>query len=134
MDRRAELRLSVPAQAEYVASCRHTLGVMGRMQKIEPGVVYDLKLALTEACTNAIEHAYRDGEGALDIQLELTEDVIAIQVTDSGRGFTTHKFPDRPVHPNGGNGLRIIQSVSDEFFVFRGPDGHGTRVRFAKRI
>src|SRR3712207_8490949 len=47
----------------------------------------DLKLALTEACSNSVRHAYDGGEGIVEIVYELHFDRLVIEVRDNGDGF-----------------------------------------------
>ena len=47
----------------------------------------DLKLALTEACSNSVRHAYGDDEGHVDISFELLDDRLIVEVADDGSGF-----------------------------------------------
>jgi serine/threonine-protein kinase RsbW len=80
--------LTIPARAEYVALCRLALTGLARARELEPEVVADLKLALTEACSNSVRHAYEEGrDGLVQISYELDGDRIAVEVADDGAGF-----------------------------------------------
>src|SRR3954451_8758818 len=56
-----EFRLSLPAVAENVAVVRQALTGMTEALGIGPGVLADMKTAVSEACNNVVLHAYEDG-------------------------------------------------------------------------
>src|ERR671925_2262271 len=77
--------LSIPARAEFVALCRLALTGIARTRALAPELVADLKLALTEACSNSVRHAYEEGRaGVVEVRYELSEDRISIEVLDEG--------------------------------------------------
>jgi len=57
------VRLCVPAKPEYISLGRLALTGLSRLRSFPDDVLADLKLALTEACTNSVRHAYDGGEG-----------------------------------------------------------------------
>ena len=78
--------LVIPARAEYIALGRLALSGLLRPLAVEPEVIADMKLALTEACSNSIRHAYDGGrDGAVEIRYELAVDRLAVEVLDNGR-------------------------------------------------
>ena len=98
-------------------------------------MVADLKLALTEATSNSVRHAYGDAEGVVEISYELSGDRLSIEVADDGEGFDPADDTDLGDLENlneGGLGIAIIRSIADESDLTRGPDGRGSRLRFAK--
>lgn len=127
--------LTIPARAEYIALSRLALAGLLRAQAIEPEVIADLKLALTEACTNSVRHAYRDGrEGMVEIRYELRDDRLYVEVVDDGGGFDPSLLAADPTDPDeGGLGIAIIRAVTDELDIARRPDG-GSRLRFSKLL
>jgi serine/threonine-protein kinase RsbW len=128
--------LTIPARAEFVALCRLALTGLARTRALRPEVVADLKLALTEACSNSIRHAYKDGhEGIVEIRYELRPDRIQVEVADDGYGFDPTLI-DRPPEEvdEGGLGIAIIRAVTDELDIAPGPDGQGSRLRFIKYL
>src|SRR5918999_2213671 len=62
-----DLVLTLPARAENVAVVRHAFGGLGDALDIEDQVLADVKLAVTEACTNVVVHAYPDGDGPMEV-------------------------------------------------------------------
>jgi len=128
--------LTIPAKAEYITLCRLALTGLARNGSLSEEVLADLKLALSEACSNSVRHAYRDGRnGVVKIQYELRPDWIAIEVVDEGAGFDPEAFADEDgALSEGGLGIAIIRALSDEFEVGRRQDGGGVRLRFVKHL
>ena len=127
--------LTVPARAEFIALGRLALTGLARTRVHSAEIVADLKLALTEACSNSVRHAYDEGrEGVVEILYELSEDRIAIQVTDDGSGFDP-KILKRAQEEldEGGLGIAIIRALTDELEIGARPEG-GSRLRFTKYL
>src|SRR3954471_10403056 len=82
------VRLSIPAKPEYITLGRLALTALVRLRDLTDEVVGDLKLALTEACTNSVRHAYADGDGAVEIVYHLQPGRLEVEVHDEGPGFT----------------------------------------------
>src|SRR3982751_2992978 len=85
----ATVRLTIPARAEYITLCRLALTGIARVRDLPDEVLADLKLALTEAASNSVRHAYSgdDETGIVEISYELRADRLVIEVTDDGEGF-----------------------------------------------
>src|SRR5437870_9429487 len=82
------VRLTIPAKAEYITLCRLALTGLSRLRPVPEETLADLKLALTEACSNSVRHAYGDSDnGHVDISYELQADRLASEVRDDGEGF-----------------------------------------------
>jgi serine/threonine-protein kinase RsbW len=129
------VRLTIPARAEYIALCRLALTGLARVGPISDEVLADLKLALTEAASNSIRHAYPDRGGRVEIAYELYPDRLAIEVSDDGEGFDPVEEAELGKLDGlteGGLGIAIIRAIADEFLLGRGPDGRGSRLRFVK--
>lgn len=128
------VRLTIPAKAEYITLCRLALAGISRYRPVPDETLHDLKLALTEACTNSIRHAYDDVEGHVDVLYEIASETLAIEVTDAGEGFTPGREQAEPEEMSeSGLGLAIIDSLSDEV-VIEQLEGRGSRLRFVKRL
>ena len=82
-----EVRLTIPAKPEYITLCRLALTGISRLRPLGDETLADLKLALTEACSNSVRHAYGSGDGSVDIRYELHHDRLVIEVADDGAGF-----------------------------------------------
>jgi serine/threonine-protein kinase RsbW len=127
--------LTVPARAEFIALGRLALTGLARTRALSAEIVADLKLALTEACSNSVRHAYDEGrEGVVEILYELSDDRIAIQVTDDGSGFDPEILGRAQEElDEGGLGIAIIRALTDELEIGARPEG-GSRLRFTKYL
>ena len=129
------VRLMIPAKAEYITLVRLALSGISRLRPLSEEVLGDLKLAVTEACTNSVRHGYENGEGTVEILYELQPDRLVVEVSDDGPGFDPSG--DRPTEESlaeGGLGIAIIKAVSDEFEAGERTAGHGSKLRFAKLL
>jgi serine/threonine-protein kinase RsbW len=127
-----EVRLTIPARAEYVLLGRLALSGIIRMRPLDDETRNDLKLAVTEACTNSVRHAYGENGGTVDIVYELHEDRLVVVVSDDGAGFDPDEFVEAGELTEGGLGIAIIRALVDEFEVGERGDGRGSRLRFVK--
>jgi serine/threonine-protein kinase RsbW len=127
--------LTVPARAEFIALGRLALTGLARTRVLSSEIVADLKLALTEACSNSVRHAYDEGrEGVVEILYELSDDRFAIQVTDDGSGFDPEILERAQEElDEGGLGIAIIRALTDELEIGARPEG-GSRLRFTKYL
>jgi serine/threonine-protein kinase RsbW len=128
--------LVIPAKAEFIALGRLALTGLLRPLAVEPEVIADVKLALTEACSNSIRHAYADGrEGAVEIRYELRDESIAVEVSDQGGGFEPlEPSPTEGDPDEGGLGIAIIRAVTDELSIGPRSGGTGSCLRFTKQL
>jgi serine/threonine-protein kinase RsbW len=127
------VRLTIPAKPEYITLGRLALTAIAGVRPVTDETLYDLKLALTEACTNSVRHAYENGrEGNVEIVYELQRDRLVIEVGDEGSGFEqvdTNGGGDEL--EEGGLGIEIIRALSDEVEIGPREEG-GSRLRFVK--
>src|SRR2546422_3344107 len=102
------IRLTIPARAEYITLCRLALTGIGRLRELSDELLADLKLALTEAASNSVRHAYGANQdvGVVEIAYELHPDRLVIEVIDDGEGFDPDDAPGQPDELSGG-GLGI---------------------------
>ena len=130
------VRLEIPPKPQFVSLCRLALTAICREHQYSDDDIADLKLAITEACSNSIRHAY-DSE-AVDsdssrvfVTYRVHADRIVVEVRDNGPGFDW-TGPEHDELPEGGLGISIIQAVCDEFEVVRPADGPGAALRLTK--
>lgn len=118
--------LQVPAVPASVGELRHELSA--RLESL-PGVsaelVEDISLAVSEAATNAVVHAYAAAiqPGPLVLSARVMDDRVHVVVRDHGRGMTP-----RPDSPGLGLGLPLMTRLADAVQISTHPDG-GTEVR-----
>ncbi|MFI8323612.1 ATP-binding protein [Streptomyces sp. NPDC085529] len=116
---------SVPLARRLFLGTMETAGV-------DPDVSYELSVALTEACANAVEHgggAAGRGSEAYRVTAFLDGETCRIEVADAGPGFAgTPAAPATSVRPDAesGRGLRLIEELSDH--VHFGRSGRGGAV------
>ena len=121
-----EVVLNMPARAEGVGVVRQALAGMADALAFDAAVLSDMKMAVTEACTNVILHAYPDGAGRVEVDVFPNGRQVDVIVSDSGAGFMP-----RPVQKDTSwrLGLPLIAALSDGLEVTSGPEGNGTVVR-----
>ena len=134
------IRLTIPAKAEYITLGRLALTGIARTrpEPFSQEVLGDLKLALTEACTNSVRHAYGNDHGTVEITYELYPDRLVVEVVDEGAGFDPPSDPaaklDAPEDlTEGGLGIAIIEALADELEITERASG-GSALRFFKRL
>lgn len=132
---RATVGLRMPAKPEYLVLGRLALSGIARIHPIDPDDLGDLKLAITEACSNSMRHAYGEQGGSVDIRIDVDGRAIAVEVCDDGPGFDLDERPQGSDElDEGGLGLAIIEALVDELDVGRPAEGAGSRVRFRKHL
>jgi serine/threonine-protein kinase RsbW len=130
------VRLTIPAKPEYITLVRLALTGLAGLRPLTDETIGDLKLAVTEAASNSVRHAYGNGDGVVDIVYELQDDRLVVEVADNGQGFDHSSPPGegRGELDEGGLGIAIIQALADEFEVGARSDGAGSRLRFVKLL
>ncbi len=122
----ADLEISLPARAENVAVIRHVLSGIADALALDPEVLSDVKLAVSEACANAVVHAYPEGDpGLLDLEVSTHRESLEVVVRDHGRGMMP-----RADSPGLGVGLPLMASLSAALELTNRTDG-GTEVRMS---
>lgn len=117
----SDVRLSMPAVPENVAVVRHVIGALTEALGLSHRAVEDIRLAVTEACTNVVRHAYRDHEGPLEVTMRHADGMLTISVLDRGDGIRPHPGGEGP-----GLGLPLIAALSDALVIER--SGGGSRL------
>jgi serine/threonine-protein kinase RsbW len=133
------IRLTIPAKPEYITLGRLALTGIARLrpEPFSQEVLGDLKLALTEACTNSVRHAYGNGDGTVEITYELYADRLVVVVADQGEGFehadgAGARLADGELS-EGGLGIAIIEALADELEITERAEG-GSSLRFVKHL
>ncbi|WP_027094486.1 anti-sigma B factor RsbW [Cohnella thermotolerans] len=141
MKKEANVTLSVPARPEFVDLVRLTLYGVAVKMSFSYEEIEDMKVAVSEACNNAVLHAYADDEeeGSVDIRFDiLDEGELQITVRDSGQSFRpSDHFHSSSLHgksieeiQSGGLGLYLMQALMDSVEV---RTDQGTAVILTKR-
>jgi serine/threonine-protein kinase RsbW len=122
-----DVRLTMPARAEGVAVVRQALAGMADALDFDAAVLADMKMAVSEACTNVVVHAYDDTDGVLEVDMSASDQGLTIRVRDHGSGIHPQVSRSREV-PALGLGLPLIAALTDSFEL-HGSAGQGTEVR-----
>jgi serine/threonine-protein kinase RsbW len=131
------VRLSFPAKPDYLLLARLALSGLARKFSMSDEVLADLKLAVTEACGNAVRHAYSGGAGGhVTVSYVVSNAALEMIVEDQGRGFERREVPAGPVSApaESGMGISIMKAIVDDLDIHAGADGRGTVVRMSKRL
>lgn len=126
--------LTMAARPENLALARLALTGVAAVAGVSDAALADLKVAVTEACTNAIQHAYPVGsaEASVVVRYRTAAGLLEVEVEDGGCGFDPNQPP--PVasqnDENQGMGLLIIRALAEEVVI--SSDESGSRVAFAK--
>lgn len=133
-----ELRL--PNRPEFVAVARLAVAAVASRMAFNINDIEDIKVAIGEACTNAIEHGC---PGVLDTEMiilrcDIQEDALVVTVQDSGDGFdpetaTRQRRGGAVTLTERGLGMLLIESLMDDVQYTSGP-GSGTQVCMIKRL
>jgi serine/threonine-protein kinase RsbW len=130
-----QVRLTIPARPEYITLCRLALTGLSGLRPFTDELLADLKLALTEACSNSVRHAYDSGEGVVEIVYDLQPDRLVIEVTDEGEGFDPAAVGGASENlSEGGLGIAIIRAIADDVQIGTRANGKGSRLRFEKAL
>ena len=122
--RPAILNLRLNSRPDSAGLVRAALGGLAEPFALRPELVNDLKTAISEACNNAVEHAYRGESGAIAVHLDVGLEVVDVSVRDWGGGF--QKLA--PVGDHLRVGLPVINALADRAEFLTAP-GSGTEVR-----
>src|SRR5437763_16684621 len=92
------VQLEIPAGAEYVALARLVVSALASAEtELSDDRVDDLKIAVSEACTNAIEaHDALDTEERVVDECWADESHLEVTIEDRGTGFDVSKLPEHP--------------------------------------
>ena len=118
-----DVRLTMSARPEGVAVVRQALAGMADALAFDAAVLADMKMAVSEACTNVVVHAYESSDGILEVDMSADDSGLTILVRDHGSGIQPHATRTRDV-PALGLGLPLIAALSDSFELRGSAAGH----------
>ena len=116
------IELTLPARPENISLVRHVLGAIGTCLSFDAELLEDMRLAVTEACTNVVRHAYEDSHGTIELFITPEEHGLRVVVSDRGRGIGPSPDTRGP-----GLGLPLIAAIVDSLQIDQVP-GAGSRV------
>ena len=124
----------VPADINYLGEMRDFITRVGRKYGVSERIINAFKLAIDEAGTNIIRHAYRDWEGFITIQLIVREKNVTVSMIDQGHTFDPNNVRDPDLQryveigKKGGLGIFIIRRVIDEIEYRKTVNGNELRL------
>jgi anti-sigma regulatory factor (Ser/Thr protein kinase) len=119
-----------PATPEHVREARREVTALARRAGVDEPVLHGVKLAVTEAVSNAVLHGYREGAGGeITMVAEAEDHRLDVTVRDRGCGMSPH-----PAGHGAGLGLPLIAELSDGLAVGPTADGSGTEVHMTFRL
>lgn len=121
----APLRLHLPTQPARLGQMRRVLRRWLLQNGFDEEEAADVTIACTEACSNAMQHAYGSSEGWMDIEGAVAGDQLSLTVRDHG----SWRSPDADPSGEGGRGLRLMQGLMDSVEVVSGIDGTEVKMR-----
>jgi serine/threonine-protein kinase RsbW len=130
------LSMSVPSKPEYVGVVRLTVSAIASRMGFDIEQIEDLKVAVAEACTNAITHGLsEDGCENVEIQFIMNHHRMIIHITDRGHGFCSNEVqePNLKNPKEGGLGIFIIRALMDEVELIS-DIGKGTTIKMTKYL
>lgn len=131
------IELEIPARAEYVGLARLLVSSLASSRRtLADDRIDDLKLALSEACTNAIEaHAQVDADERVVVRWSESGDRLEVHVEDRGPGFDPRALPEHPpvtdpdrLNFERGLGIPLIRSLVDEVAFVAAERGMSVRM------
>lgn len=131
------IELELPARAEYVALARLVISSLASAHRVlTEDRIDDLKLAVSEACTNAVEaHSQTDHAQGVVLRCHEHADRLEIEITDEGSGFDPDDLPEHPpvtdperLNFERGLGIPLIRTLVDEVSFDSGPGGTTVRM------
>lgn len=126
------IKMEVTSNPEYVSIIRLTVSGIANKIGFSLDDIEDIKVAVSEACTNAIKHSLDD---KFLVQFSVLENGLTIEVDDKGTGYDVESLqePDLTNPKESGLGLFIIKTLMDEVSTISNSDV-GTRVKMTKYL
>ena len=128
-----KLTLALPRDEISVPIVRRLLKQALEVLEVESQVTYDIELALTEACTNVLEHAAEGDE--YEVSAGIDRDQCVIEVVDRGHGFdgSLKGLADAEPHAEDGRGIQLMRALVDRVTFTSRPHA-GTVVHLEKQL
>lgn len=128
-----------PASFDFLDQIREFVGLAARDSGLDDRAIYAVQMAVDEACSNIIEHAYAGRRGGeIEVICTLHPDDLTVVLRDQGRTFNPDEVPvpdlTAPLEEReiGGLGVYLIRELMDEVF-FESVPGVGNVLTLIKR-
>lgn len=137
MEEEVKIQLTIPSLSDYVGVARLTASGIANRMKFTHEDIEDIKIAVSEACTNAVQYAYGDQLGQIELNFIIHNDNLEIRVKDNGKGFDVNATPDTkltdPDKVGLGLGIVFMRSLMDRVDHYSN-NGQGTEVVMVKNV
>lgn len=131
------VEMSFPSNSENVGIARVTSASFAAQLDLTLNDIDEIKVAISEAISNAVIHGYGGGSGKIEFSMTLFDDKLEFIITDYGKGIedvAQARQPSFSTDPERmGLGFVFMESFMDELSV-ESALGKGTTVRMAKKI
>ncbi len=139
MTKELEVNLSIPCLSEFVGIIRLMVSGIATRMNFTVEEIEDIKIAVSEACTNCVQYAYppEKTDGRIEIVCKIIDNKLVIMIRDFGKGFNlsaVEKNKKENVNPNKfglGLGITFMKSLMDEVDFTTIPE-QGTTVTLIK--
>lgn len=129
------LALNLPAEERLVPAARSAIAGFLTAAGVGADTVDDVVLALDEACSNVLQHAFPDGRrGSYEFRADFRPEEVVIEVADHGVGFDAMDWRSSTTLDLAHRGLDIMRRVMTSVEVESPRQGGGTRLRLRKRL
>ena len=130
------VRLQIPGETRYIGIARQAVDAIGEHLDLSADARMAVKIAVGEACNNAVQHTPSGGErdGSLLIACRVEPEALEIDVTNPGNGFHPHEPANMPAGETlaeHGRGMALMEIMMDSV-EYLSEDGN-TTVRMRKR-
>lgn len=129
----------VPGKPEYIGAIRLAVSSLANNIGFDIEAIEDIKVAVSEACTNIVIHGHDEDKKIENLEYEVTceifNDKLSISVEDEGAGYDVENYsePDLNAENTNGFGIFIIRALMDEVEV-TSEIGVGTHIKMVKYI
>lgn len=133
------IKIEAQADIENLAPIRLCLSTFFSNMKIHIDELVDIKTAISEAVSNALDHAYENEDGKVEVTGEIIDNIVKITVKDFGNGIEdislamTPAYTTKAEEEHAGMGFTIMESFMDEVIVDSKVD-EGTTVVLTRKI
>lgn len=128
-----DIALCLPREAETVRIVRDVAVAALLRLGVTRECADDIRLAVSEACTNVVDHSTVDDE--YEVRLQVNGRICEVRVVDTGRGFDAKSLSAEPVPDDSprGRGIRLMHALTDSINFDSRPEA-GTIVHLVKRL
>lgn len=134
-----EFSIEVKSQLDNLRVIRNFVDRVAGHFGLDEETIFDLQLAIDEACTNIVVHGYEGPEGDIELRLRQQNEEIVVTIKDQAQPFDPDAVPPPPLaapledRPLGGLGIYIMHQVMDEV-RFDFDDEKGNALTMIKRL